>query len=81
MSIKDYEIYHQKGGTYVIPVEVFNELFNEMENWKQESQELKAIYEKTINHLFSIGKDELARYMQSQLFPQSGWIPQDKEVE
>lgn len=31
MSELDYEQYHQKGGTYVIPVEVFDELLEQLE--------------------------------------------------
>lgn len=41
MKIEDYEQYHQKGGTYVMPVEVFNELFEEMESWKEECLEYR----------------------------------------
>lgn len=31
MNKSDYDKYYKKGGTYVIPVEVFNELFDELE--------------------------------------------------
>lgn len=41
MKYEDYEQYHQKGGVYVIPVEVLNELYDEMENWRDESKQLK----------------------------------------
>lgn len=40
MKSEDYEQYYQKGGTYVMPVEVFNELFEEMENWREETKRL-----------------------------------------
>ena len=36
MNKEDYEIYHQKGGTYVLPIEMFQELWGEMENWKHD---------------------------------------------
>ena len=36
----NYEQYHQKGGTYVIPVEVFNDLLNEKEELDKEKEEL-----------------------------------------
>ena len=36
----NYEQYHQKGGTYVIPVEVFDNLLDEKERLEQEKQEL-----------------------------------------
>ena len=41
MKIEDYEQYWQQDGTYVLPVEVFNELFGELENKKEENQQLK----------------------------------------
>lgn len=31
MNKSDYDKYYKKGGTYVIPVEVFNELFDELD--------------------------------------------------
>ena len=31
MNKSDYDKYYKKGGTYVIPVEIFNELFDELE--------------------------------------------------
>lgn len=49
MKISDYEQYYQKGGTYVLPIEVFNELWGEMENWKdtckQKENTIKEIRE------------------------------------
>lgn len=32
MNRTDYDKYYQKGGTYVIPVEIFNDLFDNYEN-------------------------------------------------
>lgn len=44
MNKSDYDKYYKKGGTYVIPVEVFNELFNELErlsiNYEQALEDL-----------------------------------------
>ena len=37
----DYEQYHQKGGTYVLPVEVFDNLLDEKEELEIENQKLK----------------------------------------
>lgn len=42
MKIEDYNEYHIQGSDhYLIPKDVFDELFNEMENWKEEVKELK----------------------------------------
>ena len=43
MKIEDYEKYYQKGGSYVIPTEVFNELFNELEAWKKQAKKVEMI--------------------------------------
>lgn len=43
MKLEDYDKYYQKGGTYNLPIEVFNELLDEIENWKEEVEELKLI--------------------------------------
>ncbi len=44
MNESDYDKYYKKGGTYVIPVEAFNELFNELErlsiNYEQALEDL-----------------------------------------
>ena len=45
MKIEDYFKYYIQGSDhYLIPKDVFDELFNEMVNWKEESKELKQKY-------------------------------------
>ena len=42
MKIEDYNEYYIQGSDhYLIPKDVFKELFNEMINWKEESKQLK----------------------------------------
>ena len=41
MNKSDYDKYYKKGGTYVIPIEIFNELFDERDRLKEENEELK----------------------------------------
>lgn len=38
--MKDYDMYWQKGGTYVLPVEVFNDLYGELEEEKEKVERL-----------------------------------------
>ncbi len=38
MKIEDYEKYYQSTDFYVIPTEVFKELFNELEAWKEQTK-------------------------------------------
>lgn len=42
MKIEDYKEYYIQGSDhYLIPTNIFKELFNEMVNWKEESNQLK----------------------------------------
>lgn len=43
MKIEDYEKYYQSVGFYVIPTEVFKELFNELEAWKEQAKKIEKI--------------------------------------
>ncbi len=45
MNKEDYFKYYIQGSDhYLIPKDIFNELFNEMNNWKEESKELNQKY-------------------------------------
>lgn len=47
MKIEDYSKYYVQGSDhYLIPKDVFMELFNEMINWKEEIKELKDNWNK-----------------------------------
>ena len=49
MKIEDYnEYYIQNSNHYLIPKDVFMELFNEMINWKEESKKQKEVIDKAI---------------------------------
>ena len=49
MNKEDYFKYYIQGSDhYLIPKDVFIELFNEMVNWKEESQKQKEVIEKAI---------------------------------
>lgn len=53
MKIEDYNGYYiQNSNHYLIPKDVFMELFNEMINWKEESNKKKEVIDKAINELF-----------------------------
>lgn len=44
MKIEDYNEYYVQGSDhYLIPKDVFNELFDEMVNWREESQKKKEV--------------------------------------
>lgn len=52
MNIEDYNKYYIQGSDhYLIPKDVFKELFNEMINWKEESQRQKEVIDKAIEYI------------------------------
>lgn len=53
MKIEDYNKYYIRGSDhYLIPKDVFKELFNEMVNWKEESQKQKEVIDK-LKHILN----------------------------
>ena len=52
MKIEDYNEYYIQGSDhYLIPKDVFIELFNEMINWKEESKKQKEVIDKAIEYI------------------------------
>lgn len=52
MKIEDYNKYYIQGSDhYLIPKDEFKELFNEMINWKEESQRQKEVIGKAIEYI------------------------------
>ena len=50
MKMEDYNKYYIQGSDhYLIPKDVFIELFSEMENWKEESQKKKEVIDRIYN--------------------------------
>lgn len=50
MKLEDYnEYYIQDSDHYLIPKDVFKELFNEMINWKEENKKQKEVIDKATN--------------------------------
>ena len=43
MNKQDYDKYYQQGGSYVIPVEIFNELFEDYECFKNDCKKYKEV--------------------------------------
>lgn len=52
MNKEDYFKYYIQGSDhYLIPKDVFDELFDEMENWKQDTNKYKEVIDKAIEYL------------------------------
>lgn len=53
MNKEDYSKYYIQGSDhYLIPKDEFNELFNEMSNWREENKKYKKLINKATNELF-----------------------------
>ena len=53
MTKEDYFKYYIQGSDhYLIPKDEFIKLFEEMENWKQDTQKYKEVIDKATNELF-----------------------------
>ena len=54
MKMEDYNKYYIQGSDhYLIPKDVFEELFDEMSNWRDESKQLKEVIEKVREYINS----------------------------
>ena len=54
MTREDYSKYYINGSDhYLIPKDIFDELFNEMENWKKEAHQYKEVIDKAINYIMN----------------------------
>lgn len=63
MNLEDYNKYYIQGSDhYLIPKDVFKELFNEMINWKGESQRQKEVIDKAIEYI----KENIYSYYDSK---------------
>ena len=52
MKIEDYDKYYIQGSDhYLIPKDEFKELFNEMINWREESEKQKEVIDKAIKFI------------------------------
>lgn len=72
MKIEDYNEYYIQGSDhYLIPKDVFKELFNEMVNWREESKKqievMDKIYELIKQHIRKDGFLELNEWQTRDL--------------
>ena len=52
MNKEDYFKYYIQGSDhYLIPKDIFNELFGEMEGWKEDTKKYKEVIDKTIEYM------------------------------
>lgn len=54
MNKEDYSKYYIQGSDhYLIPKDIFNELFNEMSNWREDTKKYKEVIDKAIEFIKS----------------------------
>lgn len=57
MTKEDYIQYYIQGSDhYLIPKDIFNELYDEMNKWKQENQKYKQVIDKVSSQIKLYGK-------------------------
>ena len=67
MKIEDYFKYYIQGSDhYLIPKDVFKELFNEMINWKEESKKQKKVIDETRHYVEKECNDLLIGYFHNR---------------
>ena len=53
----EYEQYHQKGGTYILPVEVFDDLLDEKEELENKYEKIERIRQQALEFIEKFGMD------------------------
>ena len=80
MNKEDYFKYYIQGSDhYLIPKDVFNELFEEMESWKEDTQKYKEVIDKAIEYINKMF--ETGFYNDDYYLGHLKMILKDKEVE
>ena len=82
MNKEDYSKYYIQGSDhYLMPKDVFDELFDEMENWKEEAKELNQKYENAVADYETtmVERNELKKLLEEKNKPQIFIETQDME--
>ena len=69
MNKQDYDKYYQQGGIYVIPVEIFNELFEDYDCFKNDCKKYKEVIDMTIDNI-----DLVIELIKQQPTEDDSWI-------
>ena len=81
MNIEDYSKYYIQGSDhYLIPKDVFKELFNEMINWKEESQRQKEVISRAVKYIDDLRDESAERQGFYNCFPDDLFIPNINEL-
>ena len=81
MNKEDYFKYYIQGSDhYLIPKDVFNELFDEMENWRKESKKQKEVIDKSIKYIDDLRDESAERQGFYNCFPDDLYISDINEL-
>ena len=68
MTKEDYFKYYIQGSDhYLIPKDIFDELYNEMSNWREESQRQKKVIDKTTDIINDYLKEDYSIYTENEI--------------
>lgn len=81
MKIDDYEKYYIQGSDhYLIPRDEFEELFDEMLNWKAECEESNKFINNAIAYIDDLRDESAERQGFNNCFPDDLYIPNIEEL-
>ena len=81
MEIEDYNEYYIQGSDhYLIPKDIFMELFNEMESWKQDTNKYKEVIDKAIKYIDDLRDESAERQGFYNCFPDDLYIADINEL-
>ena len=81
MTTEDYNKYYVQGSDhYLIPKDVFKELFNEMINWKEESQRQKEVIDNAVKYIDNLRDESAERQGFYNCFPDDLYIADIDEL-
>lgn len=81
MTTEDYNKYYVQGSDhYLIPKDVFKELFNEMINWKEESQRQKEVIDNAVKYIDNLRDESAERQGFYDCFPDDLYIADINEL-
>ena len=68
MNKEDYSKYYIQGSDhYLIPKDVFNELFDEMVNWRKESKKQKEVIDKVLEDIKEYKELNYSKYYENEI--------------
>lgn len=75
-----FKYYIQGSDHYLIPKDVFNELFDEMENWREDTNKYKEVIDKAVKYIDDLRDESAERQGFYNCFPDDLYIADINEL-